>query len=726
MPVLEIEKEQTSHRWTQMNTEKFSDASPILCNSVAKKNKMADLSIIRNIGIIAHIDAGKTTTTERLLFYSGKIHRIGNVDEGTTTTDWMEQEQERGITITSAAITLEWLGHTINVIDTPGHVDFTAEVERSLRVLDGAVVVFCGVGGVQPQSETVWRQADKYKVPRVAFINKLDRTGANFFGVVDAMRKKLNTNPVLLQLPIGSEDKFSGIVDLIKMKAFQYTDELGVKFEETGIPQDIKPLVKEYRAKLIEASADADHNIMHKFVGGDGKITEEELINAVRTLTISGKIVPVLCGSSLKNKGVQFLLDAIVEYLPSPIDIHAIAGTDPETNEKIQRVADEEAPVAALAFKIQTDPFVGRLTYIRVYSGTIKRGHSIYNSTRNSRERISKLVKMHSNDREEVEEVIAGDIAGVVGFKKTFTGDTLCDEKEPIILENIKFPDPVIWLAIEPKTKSDEEKLSKALSKLSEEDPTFKLKIDTETGQTIISGMGELHLEILVDRMKREFSVAANIGAPQVAYKETVKRTAEAVGKFIRQTGGHGQYGHVELLVEPNQKGKGFEFINDIREGRIPREFFSSIEDGIISALETGVLGGFPVVDVKVTLQDGSYHEVDSSDIAFKMAASIGTKEALKKASPVLLEPIMKLEVITPEEYLGDILGDINARRGRIENMLTNKKVHTIDGYVPLAAMFGYSSSLRSLSQGRATYTMEPAFYETVSEKLSQEILGIV
>jgi len=703
MPVLEIEKK-------------------------TSKNKMTDLSIIRNIGVIAHIDAGKTTTTERLLFYSGKIHRIGNVDEGTTTTDWMEQEQERGITITSAAITLEWQGHTINVIDTPGHVDFTAEVERSLRVLDGAVVVFCGVGGVQPQSETVWRQADRYKIPRLTFINKLDRTGANFFGVVDAMRKKLNTNPVLLQIPIGSEDKLSGMVDLIKMKAFQYTDELGVKFEEIEIPQELRPLVKEYRAKLIEASADADHNIMHKFVSGDGKISEEELINAVRTLTISGKIVPVLCGSSLKNKGVQFLLDAIVSYLPSPLDIPAIEGLNPETEstEKIKRAADETAPASALAFKIQTDPFVGRLTYIRVYSGTIKRGHSIYNSTRANRERIAKLVKMHANDREEVEEVIAGDIAGVVGFKKTFTGDTLCDEKEPIILENIKFPDPVIWLAIEPKTKSDEEKLSKALSKLSEEDPTFKLKIDTETGQTIISGMGELHLEILVDRMKREFSVAANIGAPQVAYKETVKRTAEATGKFIRQTGGHGQYGHVVLTVEPNVKGKGFEFINDIREGRIPREFFSSIEDGIISALETGVLGGFPVVDVKVTLLDGSYHEVDSSDIAFKMAASIGTKEALKKASPVLLEPIMKLEVITPDEYLGDILGDINSRRGRIENMSTNKKIHTIDGSVPLAAMFGYSSSLRSLSQGRATYTMEPAFYETVSEKLAQEILGIV
>ncbi|OQW98766.1 MAG: translation elongation factor G, partial [Elusimicrobia bacterium A5] len=487
------------------------------------KNKMTDLSTIRNIGVIAHIDAGKTTTTERLLFYSGKIHRIGNVDEGTTTTDWMEQEQERGITITSAAITCEWQGHTINVIDTPGHVDFTAEVERALRVLDGAVVVFCGVGGVQPQSETVWRQADRYKIPRLTFINKLDRTGANFFGVVDAMRKKLHANPVLLQIPIGSEDKLSGIVDLVRMKAFQYTDALGVNFEETEIPADLNPLVKEYRAKLIEASADADHNIMHKFVHEEGKISEEELINAVRTLTISGKIVPVLCGSSLKNKGVQFLLDAIVSYLPSPLDIPAMEGFNPEieSTEKIKRAADESAPASALAFKIQTDPFVGRLTYIRVYSGIIKRGHSIYNSTRAHRERIAKLVKMHANDREEVEEVKAGDIAGVVGFKKTFTGDTLCDENEPIILENIKFPDPVIWLAIEPKTKSDEEKLS-------EEDPTFKFKIDSETSQTIISGMGELHLEILVDRMKREFSVVANIGAPQVAYKETVKRSAEA------------------------------------------------------------------------------------------------------------------------------------------------------------------------------------------------------
>ncbi|MFH1541329.1 MAG: elongation factor G [Elusimicrobiota bacterium] len=701
---------------------------------------MSDLSTIRNIGIIAHIDAGKTTTTERLLFYSGKIHRIGNVDEGTTTTDWMEQEQERGITITSAAITCEWLGHTINVIDTPGHVDFTAEVERSLRILDGAVVVFCGVGGVQPQSETVWRQANKYKIPRIAFINKLDRTGANFFNVVKAMKKKLNANPIPLQIPIGIEDKFSGIVDLIRMKAFQYTDDLGVKFEEIKIPHDMDSIVKKHRAKLIEITADVDHDVMHKFVSGVGKVTESEIINAIRLSTISGKIVPVLCGSSLKNKGVQFLLDAITLYLPSPIDVLSTDETNPDVGHagKVKIVADEKRPMSALAFKIQTDPFVGRLTYIRVYSGVIKRGCSVYNSTRQIRERISKLVKMHSNDREEVDEVKAGDIAGVVGFKKTFTGDTLCDEENQIILENIKFPDPVIWLAIEPKTKSDEEKLSKALSKLSEEDPTFKFKIDVETGQTIISGMGELHLEILVDRMKREFSVVANIGAPQVAYKETIKKSAEATGKFIRQTGGHGQYGHVELLVEPNSKGSGFEFINDIREGRIPREFFSSIENGIVTALETGVLGGFPVVDIKVTLLDGSYHEVDSSDIAFKMAASIGTKEAIRKATPSLLEPIMKLEVITPEEYLGDILGDINSRRGRIENILADKGahstlhsdhsvggIHTIDGHIPLASMFGYSSSLRSLSQGRATYTMEPAFYESVSEKLAQEILGI-
>ncbi|MDD5687353.1 MAG: elongation factor G [Elusimicrobia bacterium] len=685
---------------------------------------MADISTIRNIGIIAHIDAGKTTTTERLLFYSGKIYRIGNVDEGTTTMDWMEQEQERGITITSAATTFSWRNHQVNVIDTPGHVDFTAEVERSLRVLDGAVVVFCGVGGVQPQSETVWHQADKYKIPRVTFINKLDRTGANFFNVVEQMSKKLHAHPVLLQIPIGNESEFKGIVDLIKMKAFQYIDELGTKLEEIEIPANLVPVVNKYREKLIEAASDADENIYSKYVKGINEFTSEEIIKAIRNLTISNKIVPVLAGSSLKNKGIQFLLDAIIDYLPSPVDIPPIAGIEPQTKEVIQRKTDETEPVTAIAYKIQTDPFVGRLTYIRVYSGKIQRGHSIYNSTRDYRERISKLVRVHADQREEVEEVSCGDIVGVVGLKKTFTGDTLCDEKKPIVLENIKFPQPVIWLAIEPKTKSDEEKLSKSLSKLSEEDPTFKLKIDDQTGQTIISGMGELHLEVLVERMKREFGVVANIGKPHVAYKETIAKSAEVAGKFIRQTGGHGQYGHVVLLAEPNKKGSGFEFINDIREGRIPREYFSSIEDGIISALESGPIGGFPVVDIKVTLLDGSYHEVDSSDIAFKMAASIATKDALSKASPVLLEPIMKLEVITPDDYLGDILGDINSRRGKIENMKTSKKVHTIEGCVPLGAMFGYSSSLRSLSQGRATYSMEPAYYEQVSEKLAKEILG--
>ncbi|OGS46668.1 MAG: translation elongation factor G [Elusimicrobia bacterium RIFOXYD2_FULL_34_15] len=687
---------------------------------------MTDISTIRNIGIIAHIDAGKTTTTERLLFYSGKIHRMGNVDEGNTTMDWMEQEQERGITITSAATRFTWNNCHINVIDTPGHVDFTAEVERSLRILDGVVVVFCGVGGVQPQSETVWHQADKYKIPRITFINKLDRTGANFFNVVEQMTKRLHANPVLLQIPIGNEDKFIGIIDLVKEKAFKFVDLLGTTYEEMEIPEDLKPQVKKYRDKLFEVASEADENILNKYINGTGKITTDELLNALRKLTIACKIIPVLTGSSLKNKGVQFLLDAIVNYLPSPLDVPAISGMEPVTNKSINRKADESESTSALAFKIQTDPFIGRLTYIRVYSGTIKRGHSIYNSTRDFRERISKIVKMHANDREEVEEVSCGDIAGVVGLKRTFTGDTLCDEKTPIILENIKFPDPVIWLAIEPKTKADEEKLSKALSKLSEEDPTFKLKIDEQTSQTIISGMGELHLEVLVDRMKREFGVAANVGKPQVAYKETVTKSAESVGKFIRQTGGHGQYGHVVLNIEPNQKGLGFEFINEIREGRIPREYFSSIEEGIVSALEAGPLGGFPVVDIKVTLLDGSYHEVDSSDIAFKMAASIATKDGILKASPVLLEPIMKLEVIAPEDYLGDVLGDINSRRGRVENMAVSKKIHTVDGHVPLAAMFGYSSSLRSLSQGRATYTMEPAYYERVSEKLAKEILGVV
>ncbi|MEW6557504.1 MAG: elongation factor G [Elusimicrobiota bacterium] len=687
---------------------------------------MSNITTIRNIGIIAHIDAGKTTTTERILFYTGKIHRMGNVDDGNTVTDWMDQEQERGITITSAAVSCFWRDKQINIIDTPGHVDFTAEVERALRVLDGAVVIFCGVGGVQPQSETVWHQADKYKIPRIAFINKLDRVGANFFNVIEQMTKKLHTNPLPLQIPIGIEDTFSGIVDLLTLKAFQYIDETGTQVKEIEIPADIKPITKKYREKLIEISAEADETIMHKFVSGKDKITDAELINAVRKLTISNRIVPVLAGAALKNKGVQFLLDAIVSYLPSPVDIPPITAPEPETNKIITRKTDEQEPAAALAFKIQTDPFVGRLTYIRVYSGKIKRGRSIYNATRGVRERIAKLVKMHANDREEVEFVSAGDIAGVVGFKKTFTGDTLCDEQQPIILENIKFPEPVIWLAIEPKTKADDEKLAKALAKLAEEDPTFKLKVDPETSQTIISGMGELHLEVLVERMKREFSVVANVGKPHVAYKETILQIAEAEGKFIRQTGGHGQYGHVVLSVEPNQKGKGFEFINKIREGRIPKEFFSAIEEGIISALETGPLGGFPVVDVKVTLLDGTYHEVDSSDIAFKMASSIATKNALSQAMPVLLEPIMKLEVITPEDYLGDVLADINSRRGRIENISVNKKIHTIDSYVPLREMFGYSSQLRSLSQGRATYTIEPAYYEKVDDKLVKEILGII
>lgn len=709
MPVFEIEK----------NIKNKPSTKP-------GQNKMTDKSIIRNIGIVAHIDAGKTTTTERLLFYSGRLYRIGNVDEGTTAMDWMEQEQERGITITSASTTCSWRNHNINIIDTPGHVDFTAEVERSLRVLDGAVVVFCGVGGVQPQSETVWRQADKYKIPRITFINKLDRLGANFLGVVKQMSKKLHAKPVVMQIPIGAEDKFRGVVDLIKMKAFQYVDELGTKFEEIEIPEDLKSSVKKYREKLVEAVSEVDEEILRKFISGSGKITDDEIIAAVRKLTISGNAVPVFAGSSLKNKGVQFLLDAIVDFLPSPVDIPAITGTEPETNKTIHRSVNDKEPASALAFKIQTDPFVGRLTYIRVYSGKIKRGHSIYNSTRDFRERITKLVRMHANDREEVEEISCGDIVGVVGLKKTFTGDTLCNEQNPIILENIKFPQPVIWLAIEPKSKAEEEKLSKALSKLSDEDPTFKLKTDDQTGQTIISGMGELHLEVLVERMKREFGVVANVGKPQVAYKETITKTAEVTGKFIRQTGGHGQYGHVVLSAEPSQKGEGFEFINEVREGKIPREYFSSIEKGIIAALETGPLGGFPVVDVKVTLLDGSYHEVDSSDIAFKMAASIATKEVLSKAGPVLLEPVMKLEVITPDDYLGDILGGINSRRGKIEHMETSKKFHIIDGLVPLAAMFGYSSALRSLSQGRATYTMEPAFYEQVSKKIADEVLGIV
>jgi len=687
--------------------------------------KMTDLSTIRNIGVIAHIDAGKTTTTERMLFYTGRIHRLGDIDEGTTTMDWMEQEQERGITITSAATTCSWRDCQINIIDTPGHVDFTAEVERSLRVLDGVVVVFCSVGGVQPQSETVWNQANKYHIPRVTFINKMDRTGCNFFGVVDQMVKKLHANPAIIQLPIGSEDNFSGVVDLIKMKAYKYVDEMGTEFEEIEIPQDMKTTAAKYRIKLIELTAEANEEIMQKFLSGLGKITDSEITAALRKLTIAGKVIPVLAGSSLKNKGVQFLLDAVVDYLPSPLDVQSVSGKNPDTDEIIKRKISTEEPLCALAFKGQTDPYVGQLTYIRVYSGVLEKGTMVYNPARGHSERIAKIVRMHANSREEVDSVSCGDIAGVVGLKKTFTGDTLCDEKNPIILENIKFPDPVIWLAIEPKTKADEEKLSKALAKLLNEDPSLKSKVDEQTGQTVISGMGELHLEIIVDRMKREFDVEANTGQPQVAYKETILKSAEAEGKFIRQTGGRGQYGHVVLTVEPNEKGKGFEFINDIREGRIPREYFSSIEKGVISALDAGPLGGYPVVDVKVTLSDGSYHEVDSSDIAFKMAGSIAVKEGLAKASLVLLEPIMRLDVITPEDYLGDVLGDINSRRGRIENMNADKKVSSITAFVPLSAMFGYASALRSLTQGRATYVMEPAFYEKVPEKIAKEILNI-
>ncbi|OQA90519.1 MAG: Elongation factor G [Elusimicrobia bacterium ADurb.Bin231] len=687
--------------------------------------QMTDISLIRNIGVVAHIDAGKTTTTERMLFHTGRIHRAGNVDEGTTTMDWMEQEQERGITITSAATTCEWNNHRINIIDTPGHVDFTAEVERSLRVLDGAVVVFCAVGGVQPQSETVWRQADKYNIPRIIFVNKLDRTGSDFFNVVDQVRKKLSANPLILQLPIGSEDKLLGLIDLITMKAYKYIEDADNNVEEIEIPHEMRSLVSKYRIKVLEAATEADEKILDKFLCGVGKITEEEVNTALRKLTIAGKIVPVLSGSSLKNKGIPFLLNAVVEYLPSPVEVASVEGVDPDTGEKVPVKSGKEDPLCVLAFKIQTDPYAGQLTYIRVYSGVLSKGTTVYNSTRNSYERISKIVKMHANSREEVDSVSSGDIAGLVGLKNTFTGDTLCEEKKPILLENIKFPDPVIWLAIEPKTKSDDEKLSKSLTKLLNEDPTFKYKIDEQTGQTIISGMGELHLEIIIDRMKREFDLEANVGKPQVAYKETITKSSESEGKFIRQTGGHGQYGHVVLTVEPNEKGKGFEFINKIREGRIPREYFSSIQKGVAGALDSGPLGNYPVVDVKVTLTDGSYHEVDSSDIAFKTAASIAVKDGLASAAPVLLEPIMKLEVVTPEEYLGDILADINSRRGRIENMVESKKVHTVSGLVPLSNMFGYASALRSLSQGRATYVMEPAFYDRVPEKMMKEILGI-
>ena len=678
------------------------------------------LEKLRNIGIMAHIDAGKTTTTERILYYTGKIHKIGETHEGAAQMDWMAQEQERGITITSAATTAFWHDYQLNIIDTPGHVDFTVEVERSLRVLDGAVALYDSKGGVEPQSETVWRQADKYHVPRIAFMNKMDVTGADFFRSVRMMHERLNANAVPLQIPIGAEDTFKGVVDLIDMRAEVYYDDMGNDVRDEDIPEDLRDVADEYREKMLEAVSEFDDTIMEDYLEGN-EIDKKRIKAAIRKATITNKMTPVLCGSSYKNKGVQLLLDAIVDYLPSPLDVPPIEGVDMEGNPVERHAADDE-PLSALAFKIVSDPFVGKLAYVRIYSGDMKSGSYIYNSTKGKRERVGRLVLMHANKREEVDELQSGAIAAVVGLKYTTTGDTLCMEEAPVILENMEFPEPVIAVAIEPKTKASQEKMTIALMKLAEEDPTFKTYTDQETGDTIIAGMGELHLDIIVDRLLREFKVEANVGNPQVAYKESIQGTAEAEGKFVRQTGGHGQYGHVKLRIEPQEPGKGYEFVNAIVGGVVPKEFVGPTDQGVREALESGVIAGYPVLDVKVTLFDGSYHEVDSSEMAFKIAGSMAVKEALQKAKPVLLEPMMKVEVVTPDEYLGDVMGDLNGRRGRIEGMELEKGVQTVHAYVPLSEMFGYATSLRSSTQGRANYSMEFDHYEPVPKNIADEL----
>ena len=683
-----------------------------------------DLKNIRNIGIMAHIDAGKTTTTERILFYTGRTHKIGEVHDGAATMDWMVQEQERGITITSAATTCNWHGTSINIIDTPGHVDFTVEVERSLRVLDGAVAVFCSVGGVEPQSETVWRQADRYGVPRMAYINKMDRVGADFFRGMDMIKVRLGANAVALQIPIGSEDTFKGIVDLVTMQAIIYVDDLGTKSESGDIPEQLQELANEYRAKLIEAVAETDEILTEKYLMGE-EISEAELREGIRKATLAVTIIPVICGSSFKNKGVQQLLDAVVAYMPSPLDIPPMSGVsvdDPDV--EVIRQADDSEPFSALAFKIMTDPFVGRLAFFRVYSGVLKSGSYVYNSTKGKKERIGRILKMHANHREEVGEVQTGDIAAAVGLKDTATGDTLCDEKNAIILESMDFPDPVIDIAIEPKTKQDQEKMGMALAKLAEEDPTFKMHTDTDTGQTIISGMGELHLEVIVDRLLREFKVDAVVGRPQVAYRETIRNAARAEGKFIRQSGGRGQYGHVVFEIEPLDPGSGYEFVNKIVGGVVPREYIGPADAGAKEAMNNGILAGYPMVDVRITMVDGSYHDVDSSEMAFKIAGSMGFKAAAKKANPVILEPVMKIEVTVPEEYMGDVIGDINSRRGRVEGMENRFGAQIIKGYVPLSQMFGYTTDLRSKTQGRGTSSMEFAHFEEVPKSIAEEIIA--
>ena len=686
--------------------------------------RQAPLERTRNLGIMAHIDAGKTTTTERILFYTGVSHRMGEVDDGAATMDWMEQERERGITITSAATTCFWRDHRLNLIDTPGHVDFTIEVERSLRVLDGAVAVFDSVQGVEPQSETVWRQADKYRVPRIAFMNKMDRMGADFYMSVKSLVERLGANPIPIQLPIGREATFRGAIDLVSMKAYLYEDEsLGATYRVEEVPTDLSELAKEYREKMLEAVAEHDEQVLERYLNGQS-LTEEDIKRAIRAGTIALKVTPVLCGAAFKNKGVQQLLDGVVDFLPSPLDVPPVVGIDPVTGKEVTRRASDDEPFSALAFKIMTDPFAGQLTYFRVYSGTLKTGTSVYNVAKGTKERIGRLLKMHANKREDIAMVFAGDIVAAVGLKGATTGDTLCDEKHPVLLEVIKFPEPVIAMAIEPKTKQDQEKLGFSLQKLAQEDPSFRVRSDEETGQTIISGMGELHLEIIVDRLLREFKVEANVGKPEVAFRETIQRTAEAEAKYIKQTGGRGQYGHVVLTVGPSEPGVGFEFVNKVTGGAIPREYIPAVEKGVKERMETGVLAGYPLRDVSVTLTDGSYHDVDSSEMAFKIAGSMAFQDACRKAAPVLLEPIMKVEVLVPQEYMGDVIGNLNARRGKIQGIKVRAGSQAVEAAVPLSEMFGYATDLRSRTQGRATYSMEFDRYEPIPKQIAEEIIA--
>ena len=682
-----------------------------------------DLKVTRNIGIMAHIDAGKTTTTERILFYTGKTHKIGETHDGAATMDWMVQEQERGITITSAATTCQWNGHRINIIDTPGHVDFTVEVERSLRVLDGAVATFCAKGGVEPQSETVWHQADKYKVPRIAYINKMDINGANFDNAVEMMRDRLKTNPLPIVLPIGKEDTFVGVIDVIQRKAEIYKDDLGKEIEFTEVPAEYKDLVEDARAKVVEVAAESYDDLMEKFFE-EGDLSIEEIKKGLRKATIDMKVTPVLCGSSYRNKGVQNLLDAIVDYLPSPLDVDHIKGTNPNTGNEEERKTSDEAPFSGLAFKIMADPFVGKLAFFRSYSGVLRSGSYVYNSTKGKKERIGRILRMHANHREEVEEIYAGDICAIVGLKDTTTGDTLCAESDPIILEQMEFPEPVIRVAIEPKTKQGQEKMAIALAKLAEEDPTFKTYTDADTGQTIIAGMGELHLEIIVDRLLREFRVEANVGRPQVAYKETIRQAVEAEGLFKRQTGGHGQYGHCKIRLEPQEPGKGYEFVDETVGGSIPKEFIQPINKGIMEASKNGILAGYEVVDFKVTVYDGSYHDVDSSEMAFKIAGSMALKDGLAKAKSVLLEPIMSVEITTPEQYFGDLMGNVTARRGVIQGTEDRNGVKVIDAHIPLSEMFGYATDLRSRTQGRGNYSMQFSHYAEVPKSVAEKVIG--